>query len=323
MQDFCRGKRQAKTNRGRNMMKAKLMSLGVMVLSLLIVTPYGFADEADNHGAAAPIRVSGVVSKVQSGLIHVKTSWGSMTFSLPGSEKLKVGEEVEMQVNENNAVIDVHRKGEPSHSHRYVTGDLVYTSSDRREIKLWTPEGEKSFDVQAGRSKLAQFQEGAPVTIELNEEGKLIDIHKLTVEMVVSDNPRTRPGYRIQANGTVEKIQSGLIFIKTHTGRYTVPTKLAPSNAAVGDEVMLWINEEGLVIDGHGEKRQAGVHRLVFGKLVYVGRDKKQIKLRTPEGEKVFPLERLEVKAKVIPEGSNVVVELNEAGTVIELKKAQ
>ncbi|CUS32550.1 hypothetical protein [Candidatus Nitrospira nitrificans] len=304
-------------------MKAKLISFGVMVLSLLIVAPYGFADETGNHGVAAPTKVSGVVSKVQSGLIHVKTSWGSMTFSLPGSEKLKVGEEVEMQVNENNAVIDVHRKGEPAHFHRYVTGDLVYTSSDRREIKLWTPEGEKSFDVQAGRSKLAQFQEGAPVTIELNEEGKLIDIHKFTVEMVVSDNPRTRPGYRIQAHGTVEKIQSGLIFIKTPTGRYTVPGKLVPSNAAVGDEVMLWINEEGLVIDGHGEKRQAGLHRLVFGKLVYVGRDKKQIKLRTPEGEKVFPLERLEVKAKVIPEGSNVVVELNEEGTVIELKKAQ
>jgi hypothetical protein len=118
--------------------------------------------------------------------------------------------------------------------------------------------------------------------------------------MVVSDNPRTRPGYRIQTHGAVERIQSGLIFIKTPTGRYTVPAKLAPSNAAVGYEVTLWINEEGLVIDGHGEKRQAGLHRLV-----------------------VFPLERLEVKAKSIPEGSNVVVELNEDGTVIELKKAQ
>jgi hypothetical protein len=305
------------------MMNTKLMSFGVMVLSMLMVASYGFADQGTTQGTGTHMKVSGVVSKIQSGLVHVKTPWGSMTFSLPGSEKLKVGEEVQMQVNENNAVIDVHRKGEKGHAHRYVTGDLVYTSSDRREIKLWTPEGEKIFDVQAGRSKLAQFQEGAPVTIELNEEGKLIDIHKFNVEMVVSDNPRMRPGYRIQTHGTVEKIQSGLIFIKTSTGRYTVPTKLAPSNAAVGDEVMLWINEEGLVIDGHGEKRQAGLHRLVFGKLVYVGRDKKQIKLRTPEGEKVFPLERLEVKAKVIPEGSNVVVELNEEGTVIELKKAQ
>lgn len=297
----------------------------VIVLSLSAAVPSGLAAEgATQREHSTHVHVNGVVSKIQSGLMTIKTPWGLMTIASTFSpQDFVAGDEVEMQVNENNAIIDIHRKGEKGHAHRYVTGDLVYTSSDRKEIKLWTPEGEKVFDVQAGRSKLAQFQEGAPVTIELNEEGKLIDIHAFNVEMVVSDNPRMRPGYRIQTHGTVEKMQSGLIFIKTPTGRYTVPAKLAPSNAAVGDEVSLWINEEGLVIDGHGEKRPAGLHRLVFGKLVYVGRDKKQIKLRTPEGEKVFPLERLEVKAKGIPEGSNVVVELNEDGTVIELKKAQ
>ena len=89
----------------------KMIELGSMVLSLLILAPYGFADEGTTQEAGTHMKVSGVVSKTQSGLVTVKTSWGSMTFSLPGSEKLKVGEEVEMQVNENNAVIDVHRKG--------------------------------------------------------------------------------------------------------------------------------------------------------------------------------------------------------------------
>ena len=109
-------------------MKTKLMRFCVVVLNILLMVPCGFADETSNQGAAAHMKVRGVVSKVQSGLAHVKTSWGSMTFSLPGSEKLKVSEEVEMQVNENNAVIDVHRKGEPAHSHRYVSGALAYTA---------------------------------------------------------------------------------------------------------------------------------------------------------------------------------------------------
>ncbi len=307
-------------------LQLRLAAIGsAMILSLLAGVAYGLADEGGVlETNTTHMHVRGVVSKIQSGLMVVKTSWGTMTVSSKFSpQEFSVGDEVEMQVNENNAVIDIHPKGAKGHAHRYVTGDLVYTSQNRSEIKLWTPEGEKTFDVQAGRSKLPQFQEGAPVTIELNEEGKLIDIHKFAVEMAVGHTPRTRPGHVIQAHGAVEKIKSGLIFIKTPTGRYTVPAKLAPSNAAVGDEVTLWINEQGLVIDGHGEKRKAGLHRLVFGKLVYVGRDKKQIKLQTPEGEKVYPLERLEVKAKVIPEGSNVVVELNEEGTVIELKKAQ
>lgn len=303
----------------------KTTVLGAMVLSLVMLASQGFADEGGQHRKATHMKVDGVVSKVESGLTTVKTSWGSMTIaSKVTPTKLVVGEEVEMQVNENNAVIDVHRKGEKGHSHRFVSGNLTYASSDKKEVKLWTPEGEKTFDVQTGRSKMSSFQEGAPVTIELNEAGKVIDIHHFTVEMSFDEHPRTTPGHVIQVNGTVTKIQSGLIHVKTPTGEYTISAKTAPADAAVGDEVSLWINEENMVIDHHGkEKHMKGSHRLIFGKLIYTGTTKNQIKLSTPEGEKVFPLERMEVKTKPIAEGSNIVVELNEEGTVIDLRKAQ
>lgn len=303
------------------MMMIKSMSLGMMVLSLFMVAPYGFADEGITQRTGTHMKVSGVVSKVQSGLVKVKTPWGSMTFSLPGSEKLKVGEEVEMQVNENNAVIDVHRKGEPAHLHRYISGALVYTADDRREIKLWTPEGEKAFDVQAGRSKLASMEEGAPVTIELNETGKVIDIHRLTVEMSFDKQPKAKAGHRIKTHGTVEKIESGMIFIKGPFATYRLSVKTAPSGIVVGDEMDLWLDKENMVIDHH-MKGHTQSHRLVSGRLIYVGRAKKQIKLWTPEGEKVFPLERLEVKARPIKEGTMITVELNESGTVIDLWKS-
>lgn len=302
-------------------MMAKLMGVGVMVLSLLVMAAYGFADEATNPGAATQMKVGGVVSKVQSGLVTVKTPWGSMTFSLPGSETLKVGEEVEMQVNNNNAVIDVHRKGEAAHSHRYVSGALAYTAADRREIKLWTPEGEKTFDVQAGRSKLASMEEGTPVTIELNEAGNVIDIHRLVVEMTFNEKPKTKAGYRLKTHGTVEKIESGIVFVKGPFALYRLSIKTAPRGIAVGDEMDLWLDKENMVIDYH-MKGHTQSHRLVSGKLIYVGRAKKQIKLWTPEGEKVFPLERLEVKARPIKEGTMITVELNESGTVIDLWKS-
>lgn len=115
-----------------------------------------------------------------------------------------------------------------------------------------------------------------------------------------------------------------MISVKTPTGLYTISAKTAPADAAVGDEVSLWLNEGNMVIDHHGkEKNMKGTHRLIFGKLIYTGRTKNQIKFSTPEGEKVFPLERLDVKTKSIAEGSQIVVELNEAGTVIDLWKAQ
>ena len=180
--------------------------IGVAVLTLLIAVSSGFADEGTQQGTGTHMKVSGVVSKVQSGLTTVKTSWGSMTIASTFTPMhLQVGEEVEMQVNENNAVIDVHRKGDPTHAHRFVSGNLTYTSADRKEITLWTPEGEKTFDVQAGRSKMASIEEGTPVTIELNEAGNVIDIHRFTMEMSFDKQPRTRAGYHITVHGVVRR----------------------------------------------------------------------------------------------------------------------
>lgn len=44
----------------------------------------------------------------------------------------------------------------------------------------------------------------------------------------------------------------------------------------MGDEFTLWVNEWNMVIDHH-MKGHALAHRLISGKLVYVGRVKKEI----------------------------------------------
>jgi hypothetical protein len=58
----------------------------MMALSMLMVAPNGFADKGGKHGKETHMKVSGVVSKVQSGPVTVKTSWGQMVIS---SENLK------------------------------------------------------------------------------------------------------------------------------------------------------------------------------------------------------------------------------------------
>lgn len=307
----------------RRKTRARTMTiLGSMVLSLLILVPAVFADEGGKHGKRTHMKVSGVVSKVQPSHVTIKTPWGQVTVAAAAVPKgLEVGEEVDMWVSENNSVIDVHRKGDPAHQHRYITGNLTYASNDKKEIKLWTPEGEKTFAVQTGRSQLSSLEEGAPVTVELNEAGKVVDIHRFTVEIHFDENPRTKPGNQIEISGVVTKMQSGLIFVKSPVAQYTISAKTAPSDIKVGDEATLWVNEENMVVDHH-RKGQDKVHRMISGKLIYAGKTKKEIKLWTPEGEKVFPLERMEVKTKPIAEGSTVIVELNEDGKVVDLRKA-
>ena len=142
------------------LMREKIV-LGSMVLSLLFLASYGFADEGRTHASRTHMKVSGVVSKVQSTHVIIKTSWGQMTIASVATPKgLEVGEEVEMQVNENNTVIDVHRKGDSAHAHRYITGNLLYVGKMKKEIKLWTPEGEKYSRLTGSRSKQGGLKKG-------------------------------------------------------------------------------------------------------------------------------------------------------------------
>lgn len=133
-------------------------------------------------------------------------------------------------------------------------------------------------------------------------------------------------GHReVTAVVTAEK--SGLLTVKLPDGS---TMSLNPKNAErhgheapkVGDEVTLVLNENNTIIEAH-PKGHEGPHKLVTGKLAYVGQMKNQIKLITPEGEKLFPLERQEIKTGGIEEGALVTVELNEAGTVIDLHRAK
>ncbi len=115
------------------------------------------------------MKVSGVISQIKSDLMIVKTPWGQITIkSADGLKDVQVGEEVELWVNENNSVIDVHRKGDPHAIHRYITGTLAYSSKDRSSIRLMTPDGERDFPVERGKSRLSTIEEGTPITVEVN-----------------------------------------------------------------------------------------------------------------------------------------------------------
>jgi len=85
----------------------KMMILGSMILSLSMPATYASADQGGTHGhgKGTHMKVIGTISAIQSDLITVKTAWGQIRISSATAPKnLEVGEEVEMQVNENNAV---------------------------------------------------------------------------------------------------------------------------------------------------------------------------------------------------------------------------
>jgi uncharacterized protein YacL (UPF0231 family) len=295
-----------------------------MIRFLLAVTCFlaAAATQAIADDRDTTTKVSGVIAQIRSGLISVTTSWGHMTIQSEALADATVGDEITVWVNENNVVIDAYPKGEPRPRHRWIRGKLTYASADKNAIKLWTPEGEKDFTVKRNRPKFTQFQEGTPITVQLNDKGEVIDVHRmLELELALAPTPRTRPGHRIKLEGVVAEIKSGQVFVKTAVGRYSLNAKTAPQDVKVGDELTLWVSDNNVAVDHH-TKGKEGVHRLITGKLTYASGDKKEIKIMTPEGERSFPVQHGESKLSTIEEGTPITVELNEAGNVIEIRKA-
>ncbi len=130
-------------------------------------------------------------------------------------------------------------------------------------------------------------------------------------------------GHR-KVSGVVTAVKGDLVTVKTPTGNLPLNQKNARQHGhaewKVGDEVTLIVNINNDVIEAH-HKGEEGHHHFYTGKLVYVGKMKKEIKLETIDGEKVFPLGLLEIKTKPIEEGEVVTVEVNEGGTVIDLRR--
>ncbi len=89
----------------------------------------------------------------------------------------------------------------------------------------------------------------------------------------------------------------------------------------LGDEVVVVLDENNYIVDMH-LKGKEGKHQLVTGKLIHLGMLKKELKIQTPEGEQIFPLTEQGQKTKGIAEGTLVTIELNEAGAVIDVHRA-
>lgn len=267
-------------------------------------------------------KVNGVISEMRSGLIMVTTSWGTMTIQSDALTEAKVGDEITVWVNENNVVIDAYPKGEARPHHRWVRGSLTYTSGNQEAITLWTPEGKKDFIVKRNRSKFGSFVEGNPITVQLNDKGEVIDVHRqLELELAIVPMPHADPGSRIKLEGVVADIKSGLVFVQTPGGRYSVTAKTAPHDVKVGDKLTLWVSSDNVVVDHHAKGKE-GVHRLITGKLIYASGDMKEIKLMTVEGERTFSVQHGETKLSGMKEGTPITIELNEAGNVIAVRKA-
>ena len=136
------------------------------------------------HMKAGHKKVEGVVTELKSGLYTVKTTTGATltlteaTAFRQGQAVPKVGDEVTLWVNEGNMVMDARPKGQPGKGPRFITGTLASIDNGKSQMTLSTSGGERGYSLRPESRMFRDIAVGSEVTIEVNEMGEVIDVHK-------------------------------------------------------------------------------------------------------------------------------------------------
>lgn len=157
----------------------------LFAMSTVLVSPVA-AETLGHDRWSAHTTLTGIISKIQSGVVFVKIPVGLRPRTISpaktdrvGLHEARVGEAVTLWVDEGNVLVDAHKAGLPFAGHRILTGNLRYVDQYWEELRLSTPEGVEGFEVDAlAGSKLSVFREGTPVMVELDEDNVVIDIHR-------------------------------------------------------------------------------------------------------------------------------------------------
>lgn len=129
---------------------------------------------------------SGVVSRIESGMLFIRTDTSLQPRAISpnkadrvGLHKAKIGDTVNLLVDSGNVLIDVSATDRFFPDHQFVAGTVRYADPYWHEIQLSTPEGTTTFEVDplAG-NKLSVLEDGTPVTLELDADNVMVDIHR-------------------------------------------------------------------------------------------------------------------------------------------------
>jgi hypothetical protein len=179
-----------------------------------------------------------------------------------GLPDLKVGDPVEVTLNDQNLLVDVHKIGEVGH-HRVVRGQLAEpmpTGHDTAVIRTMDGKEELHFIRPVAKSKVASIPVGADAMFLIDELDKIVDVTMGNVESVrraaeLGQQKSPLKGNLGQVAGVILKpLKDNTIAIRTEDGKersYEVRLLVQPRLATLsrGDAAVLLVDEENKVTD--------------------------------------------------------------------------
>jgi hypothetical protein len=143
---------------------------------------------------------------------------------------------------------------------------------------------------------------------------------------MAADQPKKMVGKHKEIHAVVEKVDAGVALFKEpdQMRRRTLsPAQLERmklTDLKVGDAVSLIVDENNLIIDAHKTGMAGRGHQTLQGTFVEADNSGKTVKVKTSDGLKSLNVDSAAVsKVMAVKQGASVKVELDEAGTVIDI----
>ncbi|MEO8339750.1 MAG: hypothetical protein ABI604_08515 [Nitrospirota bacterium] len=240
----------------------------MLCIGTVSVIPAAAAEGTDTQRLSGERVLLGTVEEVRSDQARIHTDEMQPRFvpmnvrKAKGLEDLKRGDLVEVTVNDQNLLVDVHKVGETSH-HHVVQGQLAEpldTGHDKAVIR--TAEGKETshFIRPVARSKVASIPVGADVAFLIDELDKIVDVTMASVESVhraaeLGQQKSPLKGNLTQVAGVILKpLANNTITIRTEDGiaySYEARLLIQPRLATLskGDAAVLLVDGDNKVAD--------------------------------------------------------------------------
>jgi len=236
---------------------------GAVILSLLgsahaeeapapdgTLSPQGAEASAPTPAAIDPfIELRGSVWRTKAGIVFLKTPVGLLTLTSKTTLKdLKASEEVRFWVHERHSIVEIRKRADGSLVHRYLSGPMTSGTDAPKTLRWWGPDGDQTVHVGAQEAGLSNYREGDPLTVEVDETNTISGVHDLQFDLQVNQIPPAGADVQLLLSGTVSKLKSNFVFVRTPVGLVMLNSKIGIPRVKVGQPLTLHIDHEHVAV---------------------------------------------------------------------------
>jgi hypothetical protein len=195
------------------------------------------------------IRLRGSVWRTKAGIVFLKTPIGLLTLSSKTTLKdLKASQEVYFWVHERHSVIEIRKRTDGSLVHRYLSGPMNSINDSPKMLRWWGPDGDHDIPLGTQEERLNSHREGDLLTVEVDETNNISGVHDLQFDLQVSQVPPAGSDVQLLLSGTVSKVKSNFVFVRTPVGLIMLNSKIGVPRVKVGQPLTLHIDHEHVTV---------------------------------------------------------------------------